>query len=185
MTQALVSIPDTGTLHEVLAQVVATIVLGLLGASGTVKLVDPTPTTGAMRVAGLPSSDILSRVLGVTEIVVAVVALSIGGFALVGGAVLYTGFAVFTFRAVRKRLPLQSCGCFGREDTPPTSFHSAYNAVAALALVTVAALDRVPIDWTSPLTELVLYLGFTAVGVYLSYLLLTLLPRLRSSWETR
>ena len=177
------SFHDVGTLHAVLAQAVAAIVLGLLGASGIAKLVDPEPTTGAMRVAGLPASNFVSRLLGLTEVCVAVLALAVGGIAVVAGAVLYIGFAVFTFSAVKNRIPLQSCGCFGREDTPPTAFHVGFNVLAALALIALVPLALDPIDWSMPLNEMGAFLAFTGIGVYLSYLLLTLLPRLQTAWR--
>lgn len=160
------------------AQAVAAIALGLLGASGVVKLIDPDPTTGAMGAAGLPSSRSLSRVLGLFEILTAIVALSVGGAAIVAGAGLYASFTVFTGFALYKRLPIQSCGCFGREDTPPTGLHLGYNIVASLALLALAVLDVAPIDWNLTPVELVLYLGFATIGVYASYLLIARLPRL-------
>jgi hypothetical protein len=33
------------------------------------------------------------------------------------------------------------------------------------------------VDWALPPVELVLYLGFTAIGVYTAYLLMTRLPQ--------
>ncbi|HUG08786.1 MAG TPA: MauE/DoxX family redox-associated membrane protein [Acidimicrobiia bacterium] len=161
------------------AQAVAAIALGLLGASGVVKLIDPGPTTGAMSTAGLPSSDTLSRFLGVVEVVVAAMALAAGGLALIAAAGLYFSFAVFT-ASFHRRLPLQSCGCFGHDETPPTATHLGYNVVAMVALLTVALRGSAPIDWGLPQAELVTYLGFAVIGAYASYLLLARLPRLMS-----
>lgn len=163
------------------AQAVATIALGLLGASGAAKLVDPEPTTGAMRLARLPSSNTLSRLLGSVEIAAAAAGLAIGGVAVVVAGGLYAGFAAFTFSAVANRIPLQSCGCFGREDTPPTTIHVVFNAVSALALLLLPLLGHSPVDWTLPATQLLLYGGFATAGVYSSYLLLTRLPQLTSA----
>lgn len=161
------------------AQAVATIALGLLGASGVVKLIDPDPTTGAMSAARLPSSNVLSRTLGSVEVAVAVTALASGWVvATVGASGLYLAFALFTFSAVRNRIPLQSCGCFGREDTPPTAIHVVYNLAAAAGLVALPIVGLDPIDWALPVTELALYIGFAIVGVYASYLLMTRLPQL-------
>jgi len=167
------------------AQAAATIALGLLGASGVAKLVDPEPTTGAMRAARLPASNLLSRFLATVEIAVAAVALSVGGSTVLGAAILYAGFAVFTFGAITRRVPLQSCGCFGREDTPPTSLHIAFNLVAGLALFSLPILGHDPVDWTLPAVELGLYGGFTLAGVVASYLLLTRLPQLMRLVGTR
>ena len=172
---------DAGTLPWVVAQAIAAIALGLLGASGVSKLVDPIPTTGAMSDSGLPSSDLLSRLLGVVEVVAAVTGLAVGGVAVLAGAVLYTAFAVFTFGALRNRIPLASCGCFGRDDTPPTVLHVVFNGVAALALLMLPVLRTDPIDWSLPPFEILLYAAFVAVGGYVSYLLLALLPRLMAT----
>ncbi len=160
------------------AQAVATIALGLLGASGVAKLINPEPTTGALDAARLPSSNILSRLLGTVETVVAVAALSVGGsLALLAASGLYLAFAVFTFSALMNRIPLQSCGCFGREDTPPTSIHIVYNVVSAVT-IGVLVFGPAPIDWTAGTLQLALYLVFAAIGVYASYLLMTRLPQL-------
>ena len=160
------------------AQAVATIALGLLGASGIAKLIDPNPTTGAMSAAHLPSSNWLTYLLGLVEVCAAVLALVIGGLTVVVAALLYLGFALFTFAAVQNRIPVQSCGCFGREDTPPTALHVAFNAVALIALAFVAWSGTPAVDWELPITQLLLYLTFAAVGVSASYLTLTRLPQL-------
>lgn len=163
------------------AQAIATIALGLLGASGVAKLADPEPTTGAMRAARLPASNLLSRLLAIGEVVAAVTALIIGGVTVLAAAGLYAGFAVFTFSALTNRIPLQSCGCFGREDTPPTIVHVLFNAAAAFALFALPVLGVGPVDWSLPITELALYGGFAVVGVAASYLLLTRLPQLMTA----
>jgi len=162
----------------VVAQAVATIALGLLGASGIAKLIDPDPTTGAMRAAHLPSSKSLTYLLGLIEVGSAILALAIGGPSVVVAALLYLGFTLFTFAAVQNRIPVQSCGCFGREDTPPNALHVAFNAVALISLVVVVWSGIPTIDWGLPVAQLLLYLTFAAVGVSASYLTLTRLPQL-------
>lgn len=177
--------PPTVTLPAVVAQAVAAVSLGLLAASGMAKLTDPAPTTGAMKSAGLPASRTISYALGVTETLAAVAALVVGGPVVAVAAVLYLGFTVFTFGAVRKRIPVQSCGCFGREDTPPNYIHVVYNVVASASLLVVAALSESPVDWSLPTGELALYLAFTVVGVCASYLVMTRLPQLLALPETQ
>lgn len=179
--RALVSLPTAGTLPLVVAQAVAAIALGLLAASGIAKLVDPTPTTGAMRSAKLPSSDFITYSLGGVEILAALSALSVGGLSAWAGALLYAAFAVFTFAALRGQVPLQSCGCFGREDTPPTALHVGFNLMAALALATLPLLGLDPVPWNLEVAELALFLAFAATGAYASYLLLSSLPRLTAA----
>jgi hypothetical protein len=166
------------TLPMVVAPAVAAIALGLLGASGVLKLVDPEPTTGAMRAAHLPSSNTVSRLLGSIEVAVAVAALVSAGISTLAAAGLYGAFTLFTAAALLTHLPLQSCGCFGREDTPPTVIHVIFNAIVTGSLVSLYFRGAEAIDWTLPVGELVLYLGFSVVGVYATYLLLTRLPQI-------
>lgn len=163
------------------AEAVAAIALGLLGASGVVKLIDPGPTTGAMSTAGLPASNFLSGILGITELVAAAVALALSGVALFAAALLYMAFGIFAANAIVRRLPIQSCGCFGRDDTPPTLLHVIYDFTAGSALVAVAVGGLEPVNWSLRSVHLVLYLTFAVVGVYASYLLLTRLPQVLDS----
>jgi hypothetical protein len=160
----------------VLGLAVSTISLVLLGASGIVKIFDPAPTSGALEVARLPSSDAISRLIGVVELGAAILGLTRGGVAVVAAAVLYAVFTLFTLAAVRRRIPLQSCGCFGRDDTPPTAIHVSYNAVATIALTWLAISDATPVPRDSTPLELVLFLSFAALGAIASYLLLARLP---------
>ena len=163
-----------------LAQAFASIALGLLAASGLAKLIDSEPTTGAMKSARLPASRAITYALAAIEITVAVMGLTTDVVVGAAGAaaLLYAAFTLFTFAAVRKRIPVQSCGCFGREDTPPSWIHVAFNATATVALASTALLRLPPVDWSLPIGQLVLYGGFTVMGVCASYLLLNHLPRL-------
>ena len=140
------------------------------------KVVDPAPTDGALRAAGLPSSSLLIRLLGTAEIGFALAGILFGGLAVLGAAVLYAGFTGFTLAAVRGRIPLQSCGCFGKEDTPPSWLHVGFNTIAAISLVWVAMNDLSPIPSGLPITETVIYTLYAAVGVYASLIMLTRLP---------
>jgi len=168
----------------VVAQALAAISLGLLAASGVAKLIDPAPTTGAMKAAGLPASRPISYALGTIETATALRAFVAGGPALVIASGLYLGFALFTFSAVRKRIPVQSCGCFGREDTPPNYIHVVYNITASIALVAVYALSRTPVDWSLPASEVALYVSFAVTGVVASYLVMNRLPQILASRRT-
>jgi Methylamine utilisation protein MauE len=164
------------TLPRVVAQAFSTVALLLLTASGVSKTVDPDPTRGALRDAHLPSSAIAVRSLGVIEILAGLTGLTLGGAWLGAGLVLYVGFFGFTLAAKRERFALQSCGCFGRDDTPPTWLHVTYNGLAALSLGYLAAVNRSPVPGTDDLSTTVLVLGFGLIGAYLSYLLLSQLP---------
>ena len=112
------------------ASAFSTIALLLLAASGVSKAIDPDPTRGALQAAGLPSSAPVARLLGIFEVLAAAAALTMGGWWVAPAALLYLGFTGFTLAAVRHQIPVQSCGCFGREDTPPAVVHVVYNAIA-------------------------------------------------------
>lgn len=165
-----------GSLRPVLGPSVSAIALSLLGASGVVKIIDPVPTSGALKAARLPSSESASRAIGLAELGAAALGLIMGGMALIPAMSLYAGFTLFTLAALKHRLPLQSCGCFGREDTPPSNIHVTYNAAATSALTWTAFSGDMPIIWNAPPMELALFLLFAALGAFASYLLLAQLP---------
>lgn len=154
----------------------------LLVVSGIAKLVDPAPTVGALRAARLPHRGSLARALGLTEIVVAVTAIVFGGIAVAGVAVMYLAFTVFVVVAIRLDLPLASCGCFGKSDTPPTWLHAVYNTSAAVAAAVVATTGAGGLDALAGLSwfESAAYAGMVGLGVFASYLVLSELPLLRT-----
>ncbi len=169
--------PALTTLPPVLAQAVSAVALTLLAASGIAKLADPDPTVGAMRAARLPSSRLISRSLALVEILTALAGLVWGGVWLVGALGLYVGFTLFTFMAVQRKIPVQSCGCFGKDDTPPTWAHVVFNGLSSLALGYLIVVNQAPVPWSEPVGEVLLYSVFGLIGAYLSYLLLAQLPR--------
>jgi hypothetical protein len=106
----------------------------------------------------------------------------LGGVASFGVAAIYLAFAGFVAYALVRKIPIQSCGCFGKADTPPSWLHLGFNVLSAAAASGVALSRRPPVDvlgdqplWGIP------YLGFVALGVWTVYLLLTELPRLREA----
>ena len=170
--------------RSVVAAAVAAIALGLLGLAGMAKMADPVPTVGALRAARLPSSKPLVRVLGLVEVVVSLVGLILGGPWATGGMVLYAGFVAFTWLALRADQPIQSCGCFGREDTPPSWFHFGFNVASLIALGVVSITGTAVIPTGESIPALTIYLVFVAIGVYLSYLLLSRLPQTMALTQT-
>ena len=156
------------------------IVASLLALGGASKAVQPTDTVGALRQLGLPSSGALVRVGGVAELVIGVGALVTGArpFAVLV-AVSFAAFAAFVALALRRGAPIGSCGCFGKADTPPSRMHVVVDVAAALVAAAVA------IDPVGGITDVVAdqpllglpFLLLVAVGVYLAFLTLTLLPR--------
>ena len=111
----------------------AWVAAAVLAYAGGAKLLDPTMAVGAMRAMGLPSAPWLVRLGAAAELALGVAAVVVGGAALWAlVAASYVAFAAFVAVALASGRPLGSCGCFGREDTPPTVVHLAGNLAAAL-----------------------------------------------------
>lgn len=158
------------------------IAAALLVMSGGSKIIDPAPTRGALAATGLPAGEWTAPSLGAAEIIAGLTGIVFGGMAAASAGLIYAGFAVFVVYALARRLPIQSCGCFGKSDTPPTWTHVGFNALSAVAGLGIAFSGTTPLSvladqpaWGIP------YLGFVAIGVAVVYLLLAELPQLRSS----
>jgi hypothetical protein len=118
--------------------------------------------------------------LAAVEIAVGVAALTIdhAASALAVSAV-YTGFGAFVWYALRRRIPIQSCGCFGRVDTPPSTAHLALDGTFALAGFVVAYTGSLAGRLgTASVLESSGVLVVATIGAYVSYLLLAELPTL-------
>ncbi len=153
----------------------------LLAVAGVAKVVDPVMTVGALRSAGLPVGPTAVRVGGAVEAVIAV------GAAITGDPTLallvaasYLAFAGFVGFALVRRLPVGSCGCFGRADSPPSLVHVVVNLGAVLSGVAVAVHDGAGLGATlrgQPLAG-VPFLVLIGVGVYAAITALTVVPAL-------
>jgi hypothetical protein len=152
----------------------------LLAVAGALKVLDPAMTVGALRSMGLPSSPALVRAGAGVELALGVAALAVGGAALWSLVALsYLAFAAFVLAALRRGTMLGSCGCFGREDTPPHWSHVVLNlALAAVAAVLagqhVGPLVDAIVDRPGPGAAVV---ALAVVGLYLLHALYVELPR--------
>jgi hypothetical protein len=119
--------------------VLAVAAAAVLAVAGAAKLLDPTMTVGALRVMGLPSGPWLVRIGSAAELALGICAVVLGGALLWGlVAVSYAAFAGFVVAALVSGRPIGSCGCFGREDTPPTWWHVVLNVLAGAATAAYA-----------------------------------------------
>jgi hypothetical protein len=111
----------------------------LLVAAGVAKVIDPRDTAGALARSGRPVSPTAVRIGAAFEVGLGVAAL-VGGTrtAAVVVALSYLVFAAFVTQALVRGLPVGSCGCFGRVDTPPSAGHVAVNLGCAVAAVGAA-----------------------------------------------
>lgn len=155
------------------------ITAGLLVLSGGSKVRDPDPTRGALRAAGLPSSLGAVYTLAALEIAVGATALAVPHpMTAIAVASLYLGFGAFVAYALARRLPLQSCGCFGKSDTPPGPVHVVLNlgsAAMASVVALVGGADLFAVLADQPAAGIP-YIGFVGLGAVLVALVLSELP---------
>lgn len=116
----------------------------LLVIAGLAKVVHPRPTADMLGTLGLPGVPALATGIGVGEFVLGLLALVVGGPVLaVAVGLVYVGFALVVLRALAVGAP--SCGCFGRDDTPPSWIHVVGDMVFAVASF-VAAAGSTPLE---------------------------------------
>ncbi len=149
----------------------------VLAAAGMLELRDPEPTAGALRAMGWPSAPALVAALGAGQVAAGTTGLFVGGPAAavtIGG--FYLGFAVFVAAALLRGTPLQSCGCFGRDDTPPDLIHLVVNLGAAAGATwfgVASGQSLVSRLGSVPAVGAVLYAAGLAAGAWGVYLALT------------
>jgi uncharacterized membrane protein HdeD (DUF308 family) len=152
----------------------------LLIVAGGPKIVDPLPLVRALRSAGLPAGREPVRAFAVGEVVVGLAALAHPSrtTALLLAAA-YVGFTAFVGLALARGGVLESCGCFGKADTPPTRAHLVLTAVLAVAAGALAVAPPADPVWsaaalTRPAT--VVLLGFAALVAVLAHAVMAVLP---------
>lgn len=112
----------------------------LLVVAGAFKLVDPSGTVGALRALGVVVDDARVRVLAGAEAALGALALAVANEVVaLAVALSYAGFAVVIVVALVRELPIDSCGCLGRLETPPGGRHLLVVGVALLGALGEAA----------------------------------------------
>ncbi|MGQ0831450.1 MAG: MauE/DoxX family redox-associated membrane protein [Microthrixaceae bacterium] len=161
----------------------ALVAAGLLVLAGAQKVLDPAMTVGALRALGLPSAPALVRVGAATEMVLGASALSTGDPALwVLVAVSYLAFALVVVAAIRKGTMIGSCGCFGREDTPPHWIHVVLDVALAGVALSVAGSGDVTLSSLGDRPAFgALVVALAALGLVLTYAAFVDLPRTLSN----
>ncbi|MDX6449259.1 MAG: hypothetical protein QOD08_1722 [Gaiellaceae bacterium] len=151
----------------------------LIGTAGLAKLRSPLATAQALSTAGVPHRYVLVRLLGGVELAVAVGVLATGapGF-LAALGICYAGFAGFLSYVLMRGIRLESCGCAGSREIPPTRFHVVLNAAAAAAAL--AAVATAPPSAASVVVDLglsaVTFVLGTLAFSYLLYVAAVFLP---------
>jgi hypothetical protein len=158
------------------------IVALLLAAAGAAKVADPANAVGALRGFGVPVAPVVVRVVGAAEAALAVSAVVTGSAVLAAAvAASYLVFTAFVLIALARDLPIGSCGCFGKVDTPPSVLHVVVNLGAVVAALGVAlAGDGTGIGDVlahQPLAGVPMLL-LIVVGTYAAFTALTVVPQL-------
>lgn len=141
----------------------------LLLITGAAKIRSPHDIARALGAFGLPVLASLGVTIGVVEIVVGATAMLMPAMLWAQGA-LYAAFAVWVLLALRRDVPIASCGCLGKEDTPPTGGHLLMNLMAA-GLSGAAAREGGPVLLGG--LAGVAQTAVVAGGVFLAYIVLT------------
>jgi hypothetical protein len=119
----------------------------VLAVAGAAKVLDPTMTVGALRALHLPASPGLVRLGAAAELGLAVAAVTLSGpwpYVLISVTML--GFAAFVVVALRRGTMIGSCGCFGREDTPPHWIHVVLDLLLAGVAGVAATFEQAPLE---------------------------------------
>jgi methylamine utilization protein MauE len=158
---------------------------GLLLLAGVVKLRTPEPTARALRGVGLPGPHAAVRALALLEILVGAAVLVNPALGAAPLAILYACFAAFLAYVLRKKLPLSSCGCLGETESRPSRVHLAVTLCATAAGTAAAfhpppGLEAVAADGLLVIAPLAIAL---VTAVYLTYLVLALLPEALSAYR--
>lgn len=141
----------------------------LLIVTGVAKIIRPHDVAKALAAFGLPPMAIIGISIGVVEVGVGAGALFSPVLLGVQGA-LYAVFAAWVLMALRSNVPISSCGCLGRDDTPPTVSHIILNIVAFALSLGAMAGETLSIG-SGP--EGVAQAMVVLVGLFLSYVILT------------
>lgn len=150
----------------------------LLIAAGATKLRDPVPLLRALRSVGLRAPRLLVRLTAAGELLLGVAALLGWPWAAAGVAVSYAAFSAFVLVSLRRGGVLSSCGCFGKDDTPPTGTHVAVTTAAAIVSGLVALQ---PVDALGSGADASALVVTTAAVAALAYLVLARLPMLTAA----
>ena len=152
----------------------------LLVVAGVAKIVRPASTIGALRSVSAPATALSVRIVGVAESTLGATALIIGGVVVdVSIAAAYAAFLTFVLIARRRGGAVASCGCFGREDTPPTGAHVIVTTlVAAVATVAAATGGHDGLVALPYGIDALAVVAFAALTAWLGWLVLAVLPRL-------
>jgi len=152
---------------------------GLLVLAGVAKLRRPGPLGATLRAIRLPSGRAVVRAVGLVEVVVGLACIARPTAALeLTLALVYLAFAGVAATLLATGADLESCGCLGEHDAPPSWVHVAFDLAAAAVVLLAATRPQatlVSAVSAHPAPGLVLGAGIAA-GVVLASTVLAALP---------
>jgi hypothetical protein len=160
----------------------------VLVVAGALKVADPVPAVGALRQLGVPAGNGSVRAVALLEVAVGAAALVLAGpVPAVLVAISYLAFTGVVIAALRAGTMISSCGCFGRDDTPPDASHVLVN-LALAAVAAGAAISGSPNPWDAVVSagavEGVLAVALVALGSWMVVLVYTALPQAAAAART-
>ncbi len=143
---------------------------GFLLISGVTKLRTPAPASSALRNASLPSAYFFVRLIGAAESAVGTLCLvnpsRTTSFALAGFYLSFAGFLTYLLKA---KPEVQSCGCMGSREVPPSRLHIGLNVFGGLVGVCAGVFHAPPL-WSVVQADLpaspALLLGCLGLGYF-------------------
>lgn len=158
----------------------AAVFSAVLLLTGFRKIQRPGDTSKALAAFGFPDRKIVGVLIGITEVVVgAVVLVTARDVAFVAQGVLYALFTSWVIWALVKDVPVESCGCLGKPDTPPYFGHVVLDLLASL--VSFAAIGSRTSLFEGTVWSLVAQLVLLTAGVLLAWGILDHGARLRGA----
>ncbi|MDH3753659.1 MAG: hypothetical protein OEU32_07280 [Acidimicrobiia bacterium] len=156
----------------------------LLSIAGGLKLVDPLPAVAALRGVGVTASPTTVRIAAAGECLLGAVAfVQPSAVVAIGVGVVYAAFVLFVTVAMRAGDGATSCGCFGRDDTPPDVMHVILNgslAAVAIGVATSGAGAPVEVIDDGVATGIATLAAITLL-TYLLIIAYSVLPRTRAA----
>ena len=138
--------------------------------TGVMKVARPHEVSRALVALGFPRIPGAGTALGLVEVAVGALAL-LWPPVWYAQAGLYLVFAVWVTLALRSETPIASCGCLGRDDTPPTPAHIVFNSLGVMVSLGAAVGGQsLPLEAGVAGLATIVVVG---TGVFLAHILLT------------
>ena len=154
------------------------VICEVLVISGISKILSPLPTKSALSTIGLPSRSSLVRLLGLTEILIGILGILVGGryLPLITGA-LFAFFSVFILFALRNG-QVASCGCFGATTSPPSLIHLFANLMFMTIALLAIGVDGLGSALDGQPGKGIPYVIAVLLGALGTYLIMAFTPRI-------